>query len=151
MNNDLRRYSLSYAIKMNKKETCRVKGCDNPRYNVSYYCRYHLNRKRRTGHVEGKSIPRSHYDGMRDLAYKVIRLNRNHLLITEALHFIDTLLYRATRTGDDRLHRVAQGQQGYRPALTVHRALFHPGCVCLASPESGTEPQPALPRLRILP
>ena len=137
-NQRLRRYSMNYAIKMNEREPCRVKGCENSRYHVSYYCLYHLNRKKRTGHPEGKLIPRSHFYGMRELTAKVIRLNRKHRLITEALGWIDTLLFRTTRTGDPRLNRKANFycrnvvESGYKEKFDAANILALLSAVALA-------------------
>ena len=103
-----RHLPLKRAVKENQQLTCRIKGCSRKRYQVATLCQKHLTTKRNCGHPEGRLHTISEFEITMNLTAEVIRLNREHLLISSALGFIDRLLWRSNNSGTPALSRYAE-------------------------------------------
>lgn len=101
-----RHLQLPVALKRNKELTCKF--CDKPRFQLSRMCLYHFNRWKRTGHVDGHIRHLKFFKGTIAEVAEIIRLNRKHLLIQNALGFIDRILYNSNHAGTPGLNRAAE-------------------------------------------
>jgi len=100
-----RNMSIKWALKRNGRRTCCC--CSKPRHLLSTRCLHHYNVWARTGNSFGKLYYASDFALTRIETAECIRRNRNHILISSALGFLDRVLFRSTRTGNPKLNNVA--------------------------------------------
>lgn len=108
MADNYRRYSMRYAIKLNKQKKCEVRGCDRRRYNLSALCLAHWQKRNQTGHSNGRIYRLSYYRVLLEHAERIIRINRKHPFVSETLGIIDRTLFRSTRMGTPGFNRTAE-------------------------------------------
>ena len=87
------KHAMKAAIRRNGQKPCSV--CGKPRYSLSQYCVHHWMRYRNTGHHNGKHYPIRFFESEIKEIRTIIRINRNHKLVLDALATIDTILYTA--------------------------------------------------------
>lgn len=102
----MRSYSIHYALKMNARQICKYCKTE-PRYQLSNKCHKCFYQWKLTGAVGGRTHRAKEFDITRDTVKEVLRINRKHELVIQAVAFVDRMLFRAQRTGDPRLNRKA--------------------------------------------
>lgn len=87
---------IHLAIERNTRNKCKAISCNNPRHNLSGYCRAHFKRFDLYGDPEGKSIRHSEYKKEFEEVSGIISTNLDHIATQTVLRFIQTWLDKAS-------------------------------------------------------
>lgn len=86
---------IHLSIERNSLHKCKAISCNNPRHNLSAYCKSHFKRADLYGDPNGKSLRRSEYRKEFEDVSEIITSNIDHIATQTVLKFIQSWLDRA--------------------------------------------------------
>lgn len=86
---------IHLSIERNARHKCKAVSCNNPRHNLSGFCRTHFKRADLYGDPNGKSLRRSEYKKEFEDVSELITSNINHIATQTVLKFIQAWLDKA--------------------------------------------------------
>ena len=87
---------IQESIDRNTRHKCKAIACNNPRYNLSGYCKAHFKKNDLYGDPNGKSLRKSEYRKEFEEVSEIITSNINHIATQTVLKFIQSWLDRSS-------------------------------------------------------